>query len=91
MASAQQEAGQFEDAPEDIRGGVAYIDTVDDNDLGKHDPNLEWSSSEGEDDDDNAYEEDFYDEGRVEDEDWEIAERGAPSPLQGSRRQFMGV
>ncbi|KAH6912610.1 atypical/RIO/RIO1 protein kinase [Coprinopsis sp. MPI-PUGE-AT-0042] len=77
MASTHAEGGQFEDAPEDFRGNVAYIDTVQDNDLASQDPNLEWPSSEEEEEnDDNAYDEDdFYDEGRVEDEDWEIAER----------------
>lgn len=86
------EDGQFDDAPEDARtvqivesisqpaaapvdprGGHTYID-----DAAPLDPsiNLDWSEDEeiSEDEDD----EDEYEDGiaRVEDEDWEIAERG---------------
>lgn len=74
--------GQFEDAPEEASGpraGHAYIDEVpaDEHTL------LQWSSeSESEDQDEIAEEEDAMEEAafqtlRAEDEDWEIAERGA--------------
>lgn len=86
------EDGQFDDAPEDAqtvqsgepiaqpaaapvdpRGGHTYIDedtTVDPN------INLDWSEDE-EVSEDEEYEEEYEDGiARVEDEDWEIAERG---------------
>jgi hypothetical protein len=64
--------GQFDDAPGDVTGGI----TVDAR--GGHqfidEAILEWSEpSEVEDFDEY---EDGYDNDRVEDEDWEIAERG---------------
>ncbi|CAA7261589.1 unnamed protein product [Cyclocybe aegerita] len=65
---------QFDDADETntrevSREGRAYIDTYDPED----DPNiLEWSEDEDEDEDENN---DEYDDSRVEDEDWENAER----------------
>ena len=65
--------GQFDDAPEDqttqqidSRQGPAYID----------DATLEWSDPEDGSGDDEVYEEDYTDD-RVEDEDWEVAERGS--------------
>jgi len=71
------EPGQFDDAPEDIvptpqdtRPDHAYIDTVDPNDL---------DIGEEDEDFDEEDDSDFYDEAyetRVEDEDWENAERG---------------
>ena len=64
------EDGQFDDAPEDhARGTHHYIDD--------HDPNddLAWSESEeGEESDSDG---DLHLAVRAEDEDWEIAERGA--------------
>lgn len=65
------EPGQFDDAPEsDARASHTYIDT--------HPPELDESLleySEQEDDDDDEID-DTYDDNRVEDEDWEIADRG---------------
>ncbi|RXW22501.1 hypothetical protein EST38_g3368 [Candolleomyces aberdarensis] len=78
MASVDNIApGQFDDAPEghDPRGNVAYIDTAQDHAEAQ---NLDWppSSDEEEDDGDSLLDEDeFYNDTRVEDEDWEIAER----------------
>lgn len=83
MASHEVEPGQFDDAPEEIngRGNVAYIDTVDPStepqlDLDDH----AWPPSSDEEDEDHDSlldEDDYYDDTRVEDEDWDIAERGA--------------
>jgi len=62
--------GQFDDAP---RPSQLYIDTCDP----EEDVNaLDWPDSPFEDEDDDL--DDAYDENRVEDEDWEIAERGMP-------------
>ena len=65
------EPGQFDDAPEtDARANHTYIDT--------HPADLDESLleySEQEDDDDDEIDE-AYDDNRVEDEDWEIADRG---------------
>ncbi|KAJ2919172.1 hypothetical protein MD484_g1255, partial [Candolleomyces efflorescens] len=77
MASLNDiEPGQFDDAPEDYnpRGDVAYIDTVQDH---GEDQVLDWPpSSDEEDDEDSLLDEDeFFGDNRVEDEDWEIAER----------------
>jgi RIO kinase 1 len=67
------EHGQFDDAPEQHqlenmvnRGAGAYIDTH------------EFDEDEDEEDGDSDYYEidDTYEEDRVEDEDWEVAERG---------------
>lgn len=81
------EAGQFDDAPEDqrsdpgaqtqtqlwdARGDGAYIDT-------HHENNEEAWQYENEDDEDEDYAselEDTFEFDRVEDEDWEQAERG---------------
>ncbi|EAU85767.2 atypical/RIO/RIO1 protein kinase [Coprinopsis cinerea okayama7 len=81
MASHEVEPGQFDDAPEEIngRGNVAYIDTVDPStepqlDLDDH----AWPPSSDEEDEDHDSlldEDDYYDNTRVEDEDWDIAER----------------
>ena len=77
MASTLEQSGQFDDAPEDIRGSVAYIDTAEPDISSLQEVNLEWPSSEEDEDEDDVYEdEEYFDEGRVEDEDWEIAERG---------------
>lgn len=79
MASlaAPVEPGQFDDAPETHnsgetvvnRDGSAYIDTYHLDEDGEFD-------DEDEDDDFEDEIDDTYDENRVEDEDWEIAERG---------------
>ena len=65
------EPGQFDDALEtDARANHTYIDT--------HPPDLDESLleyTEQEDDDDDEID-DAYDDNRVEDEDWEIADRG---------------
>jgi RIO kinase 1 len=78
MSAAAQppiEDGQFDDAPEDA---VAVVDIrqaghqlIDDHD----DPLLRWSEEEESEAEDELNEEDF-DDNRVEDEDWEMAERG---------------
>jgi RIO kinase 1 len=74
--AAPIDIGQFDDAPEGsqithiIREGNAYIDTY----TPASDQTLEWPET-SEDEDDNESEEEYYD--RVEDEDWENAERGA--------------
>lgn len=63
------EPGQFDDAPE-ARANHTYIDT--------HPPELDESFleySEPEDDDEDEID-DAYDDDRVEDEDWEIADKG---------------
>lgn len=79
MASIDNvEPGQFDDAPEDYdpRGNVAYIDTVQDHGEDQV-VDLPPSSDEEDDDGDSLLDEDeFYNDTRVEDEDWEIAERG---------------
>jgi hypothetical protein len=70
-ASAQPVVGQFDDAPGDAtdlssadpREGHQFIDEAI----------LEWSEPS---EDDDFEDEDEYDSNRVEDEDWEIAERG---------------
>lgn len=74
------ESHQFDDAPgenqviapvtRDPRAEGSYID----------DELLEWSEADGDEgsDDESLNEEDFEDN-RVEDEDWEIAERGTPA------------
>lgn len=61
--------------PEEPRSGQNYIDTYDP--LKEHDER-DWQDSPDEDEDD-IYDE--YDENRVEDEDWEVAEKGAFSYL----------
>ena len=80
MYVSDHEDGQFDDAPEfegqrhaptapaNPREGRGFID----------DPLLEWSESDEEDESSDAFlnEEDFEDN-RVEDEDWEITERGS--------------
>lgn len=68
--------GQFDDALEDAeqhdpRQGGHFIDD---------DRFLEWSSEDEDDDIDQLSGDDFEDD-RVEDEDWEIAERGESLPL----------
>lgn len=85
------EEGQFDDAPEDAmtaafidgraQAGQSFIDDVEDKD---EEHVLEWSSSSEDEDepDDFEAEEDAlehaaFEELRAEDEDWEIAERGA--------------
>jgi hypothetical protein len=63
--------GQFDDAEENVlREGNAYVDTYEppNDEVG-----LDWLESEGEDEDDIDEE---YEDSRVEDEDWENAERG---------------
>lgn len=73
--AAPIDIGQFDDAPEGsqitqiTREGNAYIDTY----IPASDQKPEWPET-SEDEDDNESEE-YYD--RVEDEDWENAERGA--------------
>lgn len=90
MASVEDiEAGQFDDAPEGEpvptttaagRPEAAYIDTVQD--LGEEAVlDLEYPPTSDEEDGDgdelSEAEEEYYDDGlRVEDEDWEVAERG---------------
>ena len=70
LINAPIDEGQFDDAP---RPSQLYIDTYDP----AEDVNaLDWPESPLEDDDDDL--DDTYDENRVEDEDWEIAERGMP-------------
>ncbi|EDR13789.1 uncharacterized protein LACBIDRAFT_322966, partial [Laccaria bicolor S238N-H82] len=67
LINAPIDEGQFDDAP---RPSQFYIDTYDP----AEDANaLDWPNSPLEDDDDDL--DDTYDENRVEDEDWEIAER----------------
>lgn len=67
-------SGQFDDAVEgpqpieDSRQDCGYIDTVDPKDL-------EWSEEESDENEDYELDDD-YDDNRVEDEDWENAERG---------------
>jgi hypothetical protein len=81
------EEGQFDDAPvdvhpEDVRQGYNYIDEAPLDQL--------EDSSEGDDSDD-IHSEDGFTVTRVEDEDWEIAERGAHldrSPLYCSSDVF---
>ena len=67
--------GQFDDAPEgfqDARTPHAYIDTYDPE---KDNDRLDWSDSSK--DDYNSEEiDETYDDNKVEDEDWENAERG---------------
>lgn len=72
------EPGQFDDAPEQQplerivnRGAGGYIDTHD------------FDGDEGDEDEDSDYYEidDTYEEDRVEDEDWEVAERGILGPF----------
>ena len=86
--NAQIEEGQFDDAPEDIdpRAGHAYIDEAPPDE----DRLLEWSSesesgNDGEQDEfeaqEDALEEAAFRTLRAEDEDWEIAERGALHPV----------
>jgi hypothetical protein len=73
IASNLNNDGQFEDAPEDLqdmRTPHAYIDTFDpNNDNNDH---LDWSDSSKDENDSDE----IYDDNRVEDEDWENAERG---------------
>lgn len=67
LINAPIDEGQFDDAP---RPSQLYIDTYDP----AEDANaFDWPDSPLEDDDDDL--DDTYDENRVEDEDWEIAER----------------
>ncbi|KAF5360906.1 hypothetical protein D9756_004898 [Leucocoprinus leucothites] len=77
MASlvAPVEPGQFDDVPEMFQAGLpsnreggAYIDTYNSDDDEDYD--------DQEEDEDESDEE--YDDNRVEDEDWEVAERGTP-------------
>lgn len=70
--------GQFDDAvetqtshPVDLRSGYTYIDSPDSEDL-------DWPDTPEEDSDDL---DDTYDDNRVEDEDWEIAEKGISKRL----------
>lgn len=88
MAHLEVEPGQFDDAPEGEisgRGDVAYIDTVQDLGEPQTAAVLEHefppsSDEEDEDEDDSLLDEDeYYDQNRVEDEDWEVAERGESS------------
>ncbi|KAK2465319.1 hypothetical protein APHAL10511_002673 [Amanita phalloides] len=67
---ADVELGQFDDAL-DARSGRAYIDTQTPE---LEQDRLEYSDTENEDEDDSELD-GFYDSNRVEDEDWEIAER----------------
>lgn len=76
--------GQFDDAPEDVaipqtpatiataadpRGDASYIDDS---------PRLlEWSEPETEDEDEDEFMEEDFEDNRVEDEDWDVTERGA--------------
>jgi len=76
IASTPIDNGQFEDAPnglQDARMPHAYIDTYDSKN--DNDP-LNWSGSSGDEYDSEEIDEMFDDENRVEDEDWENAERG---------------
>jgi len=72
------EPGQFDDAPEDTvplqdtRPDHAYIDTIDANDL-----DIDEEGEDIDEEDDSDYYDESY-ETRVEDEDWENAERGLP-------------
>ena len=75
IASTPIDEGQFEDPQEglqDARTPHAYIDTYDSKN--DNDP-LNWSDSSEEEYDSEEIDESF-DENRVEDEDWENAERG---------------
>lgn len=82
MSSPVVEEGQFDDAPtgihpHDVRQGFNYVDET------PLEPS-EDSSEDSEDGDDPLSEGSDGDFTRVEDEDWEIAERGTslnPSPL----------
>ncbi|THV00816.1 RIO1-domain-containing protein [Dendrothele bispora CBS 962.96] len=67
------EEGQFDDAPGDAgaRNGFAYIDLQDQEASDISDHYLSNSEDESEDEDEESY----FDNDRVEDEDWEIAER----------------
>ena len=79
--------GQFDDAVEPTealkaapdfnpREGQTFID--------EHDPVLQWSDPESEDEAEEDEEDDFGDELddlQVDDEDWEIAEKGTSNPL----------
>lgn len=86
------EEGQFDDAPErvsDLSAGIETTQTVDPR-AGRtfvdEDDLLEWSSSSSEeeqdefDDEEDAIEAAAFEGLRAEDEDWEIAERGVPTP-----------
>ncbi|KAF6755888.1 atypical/RIO/RIO1 protein kinase [Ephemerocybe angulata] len=88
MASNEIEEGQFDDAPGDIqlptgRPEAAYIDTVSDHGEAVNTQEIilnhdypPTSDDEDEYDDDEFLEEDeYYSQTRVEDEDWEVAER----------------
>ena len=90
------EEGQFDDAPEDTtvavplepvdgraQAGHRYIDDEDKDE----EQLLEWSSSSEDEDEPDEFEDEedkmehaAFEELRAEDEDWEIAERGAHSP-----------
>lgn len=72
--SNKVEDGQFDDAGVMPRDGPAYIDaaTVPEEDLS-------WLDDDFEEEEDEYSDDDTYDENRVDDEDWENAERGACS------------
>lgn len=81
-ASEEHEEGQFDDAPvpgNNPRDGATFVD----------DQVLEWSESDsGDGEDKDELDEDGFEEDRVEDEDWEVAERGVcNSPLRDSAYQ----
>lgn len=75
IASTPIDDGQFEDAQEglqDARTPNAYIDTY----ISKNDNDrLDWSDSSKDENDSEEIDE-TYNDHRVEDEDWENAERG---------------
>lgn len=76
IASTPIDDGQFEDAQkglQDARTPHAYIDTYDPKN--DNDP-LNWSDSSKDDEYDSEEIDETCDENRVEDEDWENAERG---------------
>jgi len=89
-----EEPGQFDDAPEDVnqvtqtassRPQAAYIDTVDEIDENEWPP----SSEEDEADEDSFDENEFYEQTRVEDEDWEVAEGGEHTGFELPERRLI--
>jgi hypothetical protein len=83
------EAGQFDDAPGDTSApavpdtrapGTAFIDDAPPPALADEAHLLEWSDDEDEDEESEGPDEADFDEPRVEDEDWEMAERGPRAP-----------
>jgi hypothetical protein len=81
------DAGQFDDAPGDTSApdtrtpGTAFIDDAPPPAPADDDARLlEWSDDEDEDEESEGPDEADFDAPRVEDEDWEMAERGPRAP-----------